>query len=122
MTEPVRVGVIGCGAIFAQYAQAAARLPILRIAAAADLDEARAAATEVTRRFHAPATVEALSALLAERPEARIVAGAGWQDGCVQQAGEPVAQRHVELDGRADRLGAGRRRLVPQPAGGALRT
>ena len=42
MVEPVRVGVIGCGAISAAYLRMAAQLPILEIAACADLDLERA--------------------------------------------------------------------------------
>ena len=44
MFEPVRVGVIGCGAISAAYLRLAAQLPILEIAACADLDLERARA------------------------------------------------------------------------------
>ena len=44
MAEMVRVGVIGCGAISAQYFKMAAKLPILEMAACADLDSERAAA------------------------------------------------------------------------------
>ncbi|GAA1519142.1 Gfo/Idh/MocA family oxidoreductase [Sphaerisporangium rubeum] len=42
MGLPVNVGVIGCGVIFAQYAQTIERLPELRLAAVADLDHERA--------------------------------------------------------------------------------
>jgi len=53
MPEPVRVGVVGCGAISAAYFKNAARLPILEMAACADLDrskaEARAAEFGVAR-------------------------------------------------------------------------
>lgn len=42
MRERVRVGVIGCGAICAQYFKMAAKLPILEMAACADLDRNRA--------------------------------------------------------------------------------
>ena len=44
MVEPVRVGVIGCGAISGQYFHAARQFPILQIVAAADLN-AQAART-----------------------------------------------------------------------------
>jgi predicted dehydrogenase len=40
--EPVNVGVIGCGVIFAQYGQSIERLPGLRLLAVADLDPERA--------------------------------------------------------------------------------
>ncbi|MGV3724996.1 MAG: Gfo/Idh/MocA family protein, partial [Actinomycetota bacterium] len=42
MTEPVKVGVVGCGAISAAYFKMAARLPILEMAACADLDRSKA--------------------------------------------------------------------------------
>lgn len=42
--EPVRVGVVGCGAISAVYFKMAAQLPVLDLAACADLDRARAEA------------------------------------------------------------------------------
>ncbi|MFN3650728.1 MAG: Gfo/Idh/MocA family protein [Armatimonadota bacterium] len=42
LDRPVNVGVIGCGAISAQYFRMAAKLPILRMAACADLDEEKA--------------------------------------------------------------------------------
>ncbi len=44
MPEPVNVGVIGCGALSAAYFKMAPRLPILRMAACADLDLQRARA------------------------------------------------------------------------------
>lgn len=44
MVQPVKVGVVGCGAISAQYFRAAARLPVLEMAACADLDPDRARA------------------------------------------------------------------------------
>ncbi|HTE18421.1 MAG TPA: Gfo/Idh/MocA family oxidoreductase [Armatimonadota bacterium] len=48
MTERVRVGVVGCGAISAAYLKMAPQLPILEMAACADLDmeKARARAAE----------------------------------------------------------------------------
>lgn len=52
-TEPVRVGVVGCGAISAAYFKMAAQLPVLEMVACADLDrekaEARAAEFGVPR-------------------------------------------------------------------------
>ncbi|MFC7387249.1 Gfo/Idh/MocA family protein [Sphaerisporangium rhizosphaerae] len=42
MGEPVNVGVVGCGVIFAQYGQTIERLPGLRLTAVADLDLERA--------------------------------------------------------------------------------
>ena len=52
-TEPVRVGVVGCGAISAAYFKTAAQLPVLEMVACADLDrekaEARAAEFGVPR-------------------------------------------------------------------------
>ncbi|MEU6715086.1 Gfo/Idh/MocA family oxidoreductase [Nonomuraea sp. NPDC046802] len=42
MGQPVNVGVVGCGAISAQYFQTIERLPRLRLAAVADLDLDRA--------------------------------------------------------------------------------
>ena len=44
MGEPVRVGVIGCGAIVSQYLATFDRLDLVRLTAAADLDVARAEA------------------------------------------------------------------------------
>lgn len=44
MSRPVKVGVVGCGAISAQYLKMAARLPVLEMAACADLDADRARA------------------------------------------------------------------------------
>jgi predicted dehydrogenase len=44
MAEPVRVGVVGCGAISGQYLKNARRFAILRIIACADLDLERAKA------------------------------------------------------------------------------
>lgn len=40
--DPVRVGLVGCGAISAAYLRMAARLPALRVVACADLDAGRA--------------------------------------------------------------------------------
>jgi predicted dehydrogenase len=42
MIQPVRVGMIGCGAISAQYLSTIARLPQLELAAVADRDASRA--------------------------------------------------------------------------------
>ncbi|GGL04464.1 oxidoreductase [Sphaerisporangium melleum] len=42
MGQPMNVGVVGCGVIFAQYAQTIERLPELRLVAVADLDPDRA--------------------------------------------------------------------------------
>lgn len=42
--KPVRVGIVGCGAISGQYLRKAASFPILEMAACADLDPARAKA------------------------------------------------------------------------------
>ncbi|MFK4039267.1 Gfo/Idh/MocA family protein [Nonomuraea wenchangensis] len=44
MGQPLNVGVVGCGAISAQYLATIDRLPGLRLAAVADLDPGRAAA------------------------------------------------------------------------------
>ncbi|QYC45225.1 1,5-anhydro-D-fructose reductase [Nonomuraea coxensis DSM 45129] len=44
MGQPLNVGVVGCGAISAQYLRTIDRLPGLRLAAVADLDPGRAAA------------------------------------------------------------------------------
>src|SRR5262245_39385488 len=44
MPEPVRVGVIGCGAISSAYFRMARQLPVLEMVACADLEEARAQA------------------------------------------------------------------------------
>ncbi len=43
-TEPLRIGIVGAGAISGQYLQSFERLPSLRLSAVADLDPARAAA------------------------------------------------------------------------------
>jgi len=42
LNEPVRVGIVGCGAISAAYFKMAAQLPILEMAACADLDPEKA--------------------------------------------------------------------------------
>jgi predicted dehydrogenase len=44
MSDPVRVGVVGCGAISSAYFKMARQLPILTMAACADLDAGRARA------------------------------------------------------------------------------
>jgi predicted dehydrogenase len=69
MSEPVRVGVIGCGAICAQYFRTAAKLPILEMAACADLDPERA--RERAEEFGVP-RVLSVSELLAA-PEIEVV-------------------------------------------------
>ncbi len=44
MSEPVKVGVIGCGNISAQYFDMAKNFPLVQIAACSDLDESKAQA------------------------------------------------------------------------------
>lgn len=69
MAEKVRVGVIGCGAISAAYFKMAARLPILQMAACADLDPDRARAR--AEEFGVP-RVLGVEELLAD-PEIEVV-------------------------------------------------
>ena len=69
MSESVNVGVIGCGAISAQYFKMAAKLPILRMAACADLDRERAEARAA--EFGVP-RVLSVEELLAD-PEIEVV-------------------------------------------------
>lgn len=45
MTEPVRVGLVGCGTIAPAYLKAAGRFPAFEVVAGADIDAARAAET-----------------------------------------------------------------------------
>jgi len=52
MNEPVKVGVVGCGAISGAYLDGARQFPILRIISCADLD--RAAAERKAREFGVP--------------------------------------------------------------------
>ncbi|MCG5216373.1 Gfo/Idh/MocA family protein [Streptosporangium sp. KLBMP 9127] len=63
MGQPVNVGVVGCGAISAQYFQTIDRLPWLRLAAVADLDLDRA--REAVRPY-AGVTVAGVAELLAD--------------------------------------------------------
>ncbi len=62
MPEPVRVGVVGCGAISASYLKNARSLPILEMAACADLDPARARARAAEFAVPRACTVEELLA------------------------------------------------------------
>ena len=63
MVEPIRVGVIGCGAISGAYFEGARRFPSLRIEAVADIDPAAAHAK--AREFSIP-TVLSVEQLLAD--------------------------------------------------------
>lgn len=49
LNPPLRIGIVGAGAISAQYLQSFERLPSLRLTAVADLDPARAAAVAEPR-------------------------------------------------------------------------
>lgn len=69
MSEPVKVGVVGCGAISAAYLKMAARLPVLEMAACADLDRPRAEARAA--EFSVP-RVLSVDELLAD-PEIEVV-------------------------------------------------
>ena len=54
MTDPVRVGVVGCGAISGAYLAGARQFPVLKVVACADID--RAAAEAKAREFGVPRT------------------------------------------------------------------
>lgn len=69
MANTVNIGVLGCGAISAQYFKMAAKLPILRMAACADLDREKAAARAA--EFGVP-RVLSVEELLAD-PEVEVV-------------------------------------------------
>ncbi|MFI6509131.1 Gfo/Idh/MocA family protein [Streptosporangium sp. NPDC050855] len=69
MGEPVNVGLVGCGTIAGQYLETIGRLPGLRLAAAADLDPARA---RETARSHPGARAMSVDELVAD-PEVHVV-------------------------------------------------
>ncbi|RZS87582.1 putative dehydrogenase [Motilibacter rhizosphaerae] len=62
MGEPLRVGIIGCGVISAQYLETFDRLAAVRLTAVADLDVARAQAVAATREGVFAGSVEELLA------------------------------------------------------------
>lgn len=64
MTQPVKVGVIGCGNISSAYFSHAPVFPLLEVAACADLDRAKAQAQ--AEKFHIP-QVLTVDELLASR-------------------------------------------------------
>ncbi|MCE5327359.1 MAG: Gfo/Idh/MocA family oxidoreductase [Planctomycetaceae bacterium] len=66
--SPMKVGVIGCGAISGAYFDAAKRFPVLQIAAAADLDMERAAAKAKDNNCRACTVAEIL-----KDPEIKII-------------------------------------------------
>jgi predicted dehydrogenase len=69
VSEPVRVGLVGCGAISAQYLRTAALLPGLEVVVCADLDPDRARAR--AEEFGVPRTAS-VEGLLAD-PEVEVV-------------------------------------------------
>lgn len=69
LNEPVRVGVVGCGAISAAYFKMAAQLPVLNMVACADLDREKAQAR--TAEFSVP-RILSVEDLLAD-PEVEVV-------------------------------------------------
>ncbi|MER2136273.1 MAG: Gfo/Idh/MocA family oxidoreductase, partial [Arthrobacter sp.] len=62
MGEPLNVGIIGCGAIAAQYLTTLPTLPSINLVAVADLDPARAKAAAETQEGVWALTVEELLA------------------------------------------------------------
>ena len=60
MGKPVRVGIVGCGAILAQYLATFDRLDALHLVAVADLDPARAEAVASSREGVRAGTVDEL--------------------------------------------------------------
>lgn len=87
MADSVNVGVVGCGAISAAYFKMAPKLPILRMAACADLDLERAKARAAEFGVPKACTVEELIA----DPEIEIVLNL-----TVPKAHVPVALRALE--------------------------
>lgn len=85
--SPVRVGVIGCGAISPAYFSAAQKFPILQIAACADMNAETAAAR--AREFNVP-RVCSVDELLAD-PSIEIVLNL-----TVPKAHVPVSMRAIE--------------------------
>ncbi|MFC6082671.1 Gfo/Idh/MocA family protein [Sphaerisporangium aureirubrum] len=63
MGQPVNIGVVGCGVIFAQYLQTIDRLPGLRLVAVADQDLGRA---REAVRSHAEVDVLSVAELMAD--------------------------------------------------------
>jgi predicted dehydrogenase len=64
MSEKIRVGVVGCGAISGRYLQTSRMFPVLEIAACADLD--RSAAEKKAAEFGVPRVLE-VEELLADK-------------------------------------------------------
>ncbi len=87
MTQPVKVGVIGCGNISSAYFSHAPVFPILEVAACADLDIEKAQAQ--AEKFHIP-QVLTVDELLAH-PEIEIVLNL-----TIPQAHVPIGLRAIE--------------------------
>lgn len=87
MSDAVKIGVVGCGAISAAYFKMATTLPILEMAACADLDPAKAEARAAEFNIPKVCTVDELLA----DPEIQIILNL-----TVPKAHAPIALRALE--------------------------
>ncbi|HEX7010416.1 MAG TPA: Gfo/Idh/MocA family oxidoreductase [Phycisphaeraceae bacterium] len=86
--QPIRVGVIGCGAISDQYFRFASQYPILKVAACADLDAQRALSQAA--KYGVPCVCTSVDELLADESVELVV------NLTTPDAHAPIALRAIE--------------------------